>query len=71
MDRESEYAEFAKQAERLSGQASSLGIAQSWRLIAHGFRRLADLHDAARQFWLEHTDFPVQPQENRRPDERH
>jgi hypothetical protein len=67
MDRESEYAAFAEQAERLSQQSASLGIARSWQLLAQGFRRLADLHDAARRFWCERADGPMAMNQTDRP----
>jgi len=66
MDRESEYAALASQAERLSQQAASMGIARSWLGLAQGFRHLADLHSAARRFWRERSDPPLWDNQGRR-----
>jgi hypothetical protein len=50
-ERKSEYSALADQAERLSKEAPTGGIAGSWRRIASGFRKLAELHEAARRHW--------------------
>ena len=51
MDKDTEYSALADQADRLSAQAPTEGIAEGWRTIAGGFRHLARLHAAAVQRW--------------------
>lgn len=51
MEKKSEYAILADQAQRLSDEAPDRHFAESWRLIASGFRQLSRLHALTLQRW--------------------